>query len=81
VDAIIKRGELLQQAKDLLHAHGSWVQWLKTRHEMPPRAAQRYMKAARFAKSATAAHLPACKLTVDTLYLLAEDRFWKTADI
>jgi hypothetical protein len=81
ITGIIERGDLLQQAKHLLGAHGGWLQWLKTRHAMPERTAQRYMQTAKFAKNATVADFSTCTLTANALYLLSEDRFWKKAGV
>jgi hypothetical protein len=45
---IIKRGQLLQEAKDQL-GHGEWLPWLQDKFEMDERTAQRAMSAAKFA--------------------------------
>jgi len=45
---IIKRGELLQEAKDQLE-HGQWLPWLDENFDMDERTAQRAMSVAKFA--------------------------------
>jgi DUF3102 family protein len=74
---IIRKGDLLREAKDMLHTHGGWLRWLKERHSMSERTAQRCMKASQFAKSVTVTDFATCKLSINALYLLSEDRYWK----
>jgi hypothetical protein len=45
---IIRRGELLQEAKDQL-GHGQWLPWLEDNFSMDERTAQRAMAVAKFA--------------------------------
>ena len=56
IDHAIKAGTLLEEAKGLLR-HGQWLPWLSDHCGLSDRTAQRYMRLARNAKSATMADL------------------------
>jgi hypothetical protein len=70
---IIRRGNLLQEAKDQL-PHGEWLPWLQDNFEMDERTAQRAMAAAKFAatKSANVSDL---NLTKSALYELSSNEY------
>jgi hypothetical protein len=65
---IIKRGELLQEAKDQLE-HGQWLPWLEENFSMEERTAQRAMAAAKFA--AKYDNVTDLRLTKSALYELS----------
>jgi Protein of unknown function (DUF3102) len=72
---IIKKGKLLQEAKEQLPEDGKWLRWLEEQFSMTDRTAQKYMKAADFiAKNELSSLL---NLTPNALYLLSEDAHWK----
>ena len=56
IEHAIKAGALLEEAKGLLK-HGQWLPWLSDHCGLSDRIAQRYMRLARNAKSATMADL------------------------
>jgi uncharacterized protein (DUF2235 family) len=56
IEHAIKAGALLEEAKGLLK-HGQWLPWLSDHCGLSDRTAQRYMRLARNAKSATMADL------------------------
>jgi hypothetical protein len=65
---IIKRGDLLLEAKDQL-GHGEWLPWLEENFDMEERTAQRAMAAAKFA--AKYDNLLDLRLTKSALYELS----------
>lgn len=65
---IIKRGELLIEAKEMLGQHGEWLPRLEQNFEMSPRTAQRAMAVAEFAKNVSLTDL---RLTRSALYELS----------
>jgi Protein of unknown function (DUF3102) len=65
---IIKRGNLLQEAKDQLE-HGQWLPWLEENFSMDERTAQRAMSVARF--SGKYDNLSDLHLTRSALYELS----------
>jgi hypothetical protein len=65
---IIKRGELLQEAKDQLE-HGQWLPWLEENFEMDERTAQRAVAVAKFASKYDS--LSDLHLTKSALYELS----------
>jgi len=69
---IIKRGELLREAKDQLE-HGQWLPWLEDNFDMGERSAQRAMLVAEFA--AKYDRLTDLNLTKGALYALASGEY------
>jgi hypothetical protein len=69
---IIKRGELLQEAKDQLE-HGQWLPWLEENFDMGERSAQRAMLVAEFA--AKYDNLTDLQLTKGVLYELSSEDY------
>jgi hypothetical protein len=65
---IIKRGELLQEAKDQLE-YGKWLPWLEENFDMDERTAQRAMAVAKFASKYDS--LSDLHLTKSALYELS----------
>ena len=65
---IIKRGELLQEAKDQVE-HGQWLPWLEENFDMDERTAQRAMAVAKLA--AKYDRLSDLRLTKSALYELS----------
>jgi len=66
--SIVDIGKDLTDAKRMVHHHGAWLSWLDTEFQMSARTAQRYMRAAEFAKGKydTVSLLPPA-----TIYLLS----------
>ena len=72
ISNIIRRGELLQQAKDHIE-NGGWLTWLETNFNWDEQMAQRAMSVAKFAARHDAAL--ALNLTKGVLYGLAAGGF------
>ena len=69
---IIRRGELLQKAKDQIE-HGGWLTWLEANFNWDERMAQRAMSVAKFAAKYDT--VSAVHLTKGVLYGLASGGF------
>ena len=72
ISNIIKRGELLQQAKDQIE-HGGWLRWLEANFNWDEQMAQRAMSVAKFAVKYDT--VSALHLSKGVLYGLASGRF------
>jgi hypothetical protein len=72
ISNIIRRGELLQQAKDHIE-NGGWLTWLETNFNWDEQMAQRAMSVAKFAARHDTAS--ALNLTKGVLYGLAAGGF------
>jgi Protein of unknown function (DUF3102) len=68
--SIIKRGDLLLEAKSQLH-HGKWLLWLDENFDMDERTAQRAMAAAKFAAKYDSTVV--LNLSVEALYALGAE--------
>jgi hypothetical protein len=71
--AVVRRGGLLIEAKDIVDHHGDWLPWLDDNFGMDPRTAQKAMAAARFvAKYESDSYL---NLSVGALYAISGSSF------
>jgi hypothetical protein len=74
--AIIKRGELYEQARlGARDDHKRWLIWLKERLATSESTTRRYRNAFRFVRL-TNLDVASCNLTAETLFILGNDAYW-----
>jgi hypothetical protein len=79
IEAAIRAGEALLEAKDLLNQHGAWLPWLRDNCQISERSAQRYMRLARN-KDALTKNDSVADLTLNAASLLLGNAKAKATD-